>query len=610
MTDNVRQLGKIKSALSKYWGYNSFRPLQEEAMHCAVTGRDSVVVLPTGGGKSLCFQVPAVIGEGLTVVVSPLISLMKDQVDALVDCGVAAARLDSSLMTHEQDRVFEMIASNRLKLLYISPERIVSEWFLNILCGCKISFIAVDEAHCVSMWGHDFRPEYRQLGRLKQRFPGVCIGAYTATATAVVRQDIAAQLNLTDPAMLTGSFDRPNLIYRVKPRGNILKQVRSVVDRHKNESGIIYCIRRKDVDSLCDSLQSAGYRAAGYHAGMKDHQRKLSQDLFITEKVDIVVATIAFGMGIDKSNVRYVIHTGMPKSLENYQQESGRAGRDGLEAECWLFYSGGDYGVWKSIISNSENSTPQSTEAAMEKLTGIYSYCTGDTCRHRNLVEYFGQTLKAGSCSACDICLDEYDAIEDALIIGQKILSCIMRVEQRFGGGYVASVLAGSKDKRIIENGHDRLSTYSLLAEYQIKTIRGWIEQLTGQGYIEKCGEFNVLAVTKKGWNVLRGEETPRLLKPTMQKEKIQKARIASSSWQDVDRSLFEHLRKLRAEIAATRRIPAYIIFGDTSLRDMARIMPASDEEFLQVNGAGRKKLKKYGKMFMRAIEEYQQNHT
>jgi ATP-dependent DNA helicase RecQ len=324
---------KIKKALVQYWGFETFLPLQRQAMECISRGIDSVVVLPTGGGKSLCFQAPAVTMPGLAVVVSPLISLMKDQVDALKECGVAAERIDSSLSASEQ---------------YLSPERLISDNFLGVLRKANLSFIAIDEAHCVSMWGHDFRPEYRQLGLLKELFGDITIAAYTATATDHVRGDIAEQLKLNNPQMLIGSFDRPNLVYKVQPRNNIVKQVCSVIERHEGESGIIYCIRRKDVDGMCAQLESKGYSVAPYHAGMDAADRKKNQDLFITEKVDIIVATVAFGMGIDKSNVRYVIHTGMPKSLEHYQQESGRAGRDGLEADCCLFHSGGDYGTWKS----------------------------------------------------------------------------------------------------------------------------------------------------------------------------------------------------------------------------------------------------------------------
>jgi len=468
----------IREALVKYWGYDDFLPLQKQAMECVSRGRDSVVVLPTGGGKSLCFQAPAVTMQGLTIVVSPLISLMKDQVDALKECGVPAARIDSSLSAYEQQAVFSAIRNKKLKLLYLSPERIVSDGFVELLRETGVSFIAIDEAHCVSMWGHNFRPEYRQLGLLKEVFGDITIGAYTATATEQVRNDIAEQLHLKNPKMLIGSFDRPNLVYKVRRRANIMKQVCAVLDRHKGESGIIYCIRRKDVDAMCARLAAKGYSVAPYHAGMTDEDRKKNQDSFITEKVETIVATIAFGMGIDKSNVRYLIHTGMPKSLEHYQQETGRAGRDGLEAECCLFYSGGDYGIWKSLMSDME---PEAQKIALVKLNRMYNYCTGGICRHKAILRYFSQELDKTNCSACDICLGELDCIDDALQTAQKILSCVLRLEQRFGGSYTASVLIGSREKRILENNHDALSTYGLLSNYEKHTVHDWIEQLEGR---------------------------------------------------------------------------------------------------------------------------------
>jgi len=547
----------LRKALLEYWGYKDFLPLQKQAMECIIRGRDSIVVLPTGGGKSLCFQAPAVSMTGLAVVVSPLISLMKDQVDALTECGVAAARIDSSLSPQEQDSVIARIQNKTLKLLYLAPERLVSDSFLKILRTTEVSFIAVDEAHCVSMWGHDFRPEYRQLEILKKTFPGVTIGAYTATATEKVRTDIAEQLNLQDPEMIIGSFDRPNLVYKVQQRTDKIRQVCEVLDRHKGESGIIYCIRRKDVEAVCAELNSKGYNTAPYHAGMMAEWRKNNQDDFIKEKVNAIIATIAFGMGIDKSNVRYVIHTGMPKSPEHYQQESGRAGRDGLEAECCLFYSAGDYGIWKSLMRDME---PEAHKIALVKLNEMYSYCTGGVCRHKAILRYFGQDLDKANCAACDICLGELDYMEDSLVTAQKILSCVVRLGERFGGSYTASVLVASRDKRITENGHDTLTTYGLLSEHSRHTVHDWIEQLIGQDYVKKTGEYNVLNVTEKGWGVLKGKETPRILKPAQKPAKV--SRIAADSWDGVDKGLFEALRKLRAAIAGEKKVPAYIVWG------------------------------------------------
>jgi ATP-dependent DNA helicase RecQ len=590
----------IQKALVRYWGFKDFLPLQKKAMECVGRGTDSIVVLPTGGGKSLCYQAPAVVLPGLTVVVSPLISLMKDQVDALIECGVSAARIDSSLETREQQRVFESLHKKQLKLLYLSPERLVSDGFVEVLKKTGLSFIAIDEAHCVSMWGHDFRPEYRQLGVLKQVFPNITIGTYTATATEQVRNDIAEQLHLDNPEMLIGSFDRPNLVYRVQRRTNRLKQVCAVLDRHKGESGIVYCIRRRDVDELTLSLKDKGYNVLPYHAGMLDDDRKRNQEAFVSEKVDTIVATIAFGMGIDKSNVRYVVHTGMPKSIEHYQQETGRAGRDGLEAECCLFYSGGDYGVWKNLFRDME---PEAYKITMIKLNKMYSFCTGGVCRHKAVLRYFGQTLEKDNCRACDMCLGEMDCMKDTLVTAQKILSCIIRLEQRFGGAYTAAVLTSSNDKRILENRHDTLSTYGLLSDYSQRTVHNWIEQLEGQGCIEKVGEYNVLNVTEKGWQVLKGNETPRLLKPAEKPVKVSK--VVEDSWEGVDRGLFEALRKLRSTLARKQGVPAYIVFDDAALRDMARRRPSSLIGLLDVKGVGEKKSRQYGQAVLEIIKDY-----
>ena len=472
--------------------------------------------------------------------------------------------------------------------------------FVQVLKKTGLSFIAIDEAHCVSMWGHDFRLEYRQLGILKQVFPNITIGAYTATATEQVRNDIAEQLHLENPEMLIGSFDRPNLVYKIQRRTNRLKQVCAVLDRHKGESGIVYCIRRRDVDELSTMLKSKGYNVLPYHAGMEDEQRKENQEAFVSEKVDTIVATIAFGMGIDKSNVRYVIHTGMPKSIEHYQQETGRAGRDGLEAECCLFYSGGDYGVWKNLFRDME---PEAYKITMIKLNKIYSFCTGGVCRHKAVLQYFGQSLDKDNCGACDICLGEMDYMKDEMVTAQKILSCIIRLEQRFGGAYTAAVLTGSADKRILENHHDALSTYGLLSDYSQRTVHDWIEQLEGQACIEKVGDYNVLNVTEKGWRVLKGNEAPRLLKPAEKPAKVSK--VVEDSWEGVDRGLFEALRKLRMDIARKKGVPAFVVFGDGVLRDMARRRPSTYMNLLDVKGIGEKKRRQYGKLVLGVIKGY-----
>ncbi|MCP4582901.1 MAG: DNA helicase RecQ [candidate division Zixibacteria bacterium] len=600
MTEISAYLNNVRKALKKYWGYDSFMPLQEQAIGCVIERRDSIVVLPTGGGKSLCFQAPAVVSPGLAVVVSPLISLMKDQVDALIECGVPAARIDSTQTTGQQREVVGQIENGALKLIYLSPERLVTDRFIAFLKRQKLSLIAIDEAHCVSMWGHDFRPEYRELGMLRKTFPEVTVHAFTATATSQVRDDIAVQLHLDNPQTLVGSFDRPNLIFKSEPRVDRLRQVRTVLDRHKKESGIIYCIRRKDVDELCQRLNDEGYSALPYHAGLEDDVRKRNQQAFIEEKIHTIVATIAFGMGIDKSNVRYVIHAGMPKSLEHYQQESGRAGRDGLEAECVLFYSGGDYGIWNYLLKDMPE---QAGRIARSKLNDMYDYCTGVVCRHRAIVNYFGQELKRDNCGACDVCLGGLEYHDDSLETAQKILSCVIRLDQQYGADYTAMVLTGSQDKKVLLNHHDSLSTYGLLADHSKRMARDWIEQLVGQGFIRKYGEFNVLRVTDLGRLALKGEEIPKLLKPAVKPAKV--AKIAADSWAGVDQGLFEALRTLRKMIADKKHVPAYIVFGDAVLRDMARRRPSSTEAFLEVNGVGDMKAQQYGKAFLKAIKVY-----
>ncbi len=591
----------LEDVLREYWGFDRFLPLQKRAMECVCTGRDSIVVLPTGGGKSLCFQAPALLMPHLTLVVSPLISLMKDQIDSLLENGIAAGRLDSTMSHPERNKTYDMLRDRQLRLLYVSPERLLMEGFIDFLKSGGVSSVAIDEAHCVSMWGHDFRPEYRRLSVLKEALPGVPIGAYTATATEHVRRDIEEQLRLDRPEILVGGFDRPNLIYRVRRRTNTLKQIREVLDRHACESGIIYCIRRADVDEMAASLSHCGYRIAPYHAGMADEERKRNQDAFIEEEVDIIAATIAFGMGIDKSNVRYVIHAAMPKSLEHYQQESGRAGRDGLEAECTVFYSGSDYLTWKRILEESESRT---FDVGKMKLGQMYRYCTGVACRHRAILGYFGQHLDRENCRACDICFGEIEGVSDALVVAQKILSSIIRQGERFGAEYTSAVLVGSREDRILANKHDELSTYGILKGATRTVVRDWIEQLAEQECIERTGEYGVLRLTPKGRRVLKGLEQPLLLEAP-KKKAPPKPSVARDSWEGVDPGLFERLRRLRRELARQRGVPAYIVFTDATLRDLARQRPLTKEGLLRVSGIGMTKLEQYGDELLRAIRNY-----
>lgn len=614
---------EIRRVLKQYWGYDRFRPLQREAMESVVTHRDSVVVLPTGGGKSLCYQVPALCDlplkdnpssdasnkPRLAVVVSPLISLMKDQVDGLKVCGAAAECVNSSQPPDERRRIAQQIRRGELRLLYLSPERLVTDRMLDFLQTVSVSFFAIDEAHCISSWGHDFRPEYRLLKKLKERFPKVGVHAYTATASDKVRKDIADQLGLESPTYLVGSFDRPNLTYRVRRKAGLERQIDAVLQNQHGESGIIYCISRNEVDQLATRLRQQGHQAAPYHAGLTDQERRENQEAFIEDRVQIVVATVAFGMGIDKPNVRYVIHAGMPKSLEGYQQESGRAGRDGLESECWLFYSPGDYLTWQRMLDSEE---AQANDGALESLQAMSNFCTSVICRHQSLVSYFGQELESESCGACDVCLNELEVADDPLETSQKIASCVVRLGQRFGADYTAQVLAGSRDQRILQQGHHELSTWGLLSQFDKLTVRDWIEQLVAQRYLAKSGEYNVLHVTERGRKVLRGEVTPRLLKPPKRKRKASSSRHGgrsddngSDSWQGVDRQLFESLRVLRRDQAEERSVPAYIVFGDASLRDMARRKPTSLEAFRDVKGVGDKKCQDFGDLFVEHIRNW-----
>src|SRR3954468_20322670 len=448
---------ELRRVLKTYWGFDDFLPLQREAMQCVMDDRDSLLVLPTGGGKSLCFQAPALCRNGLAIVVSPLLALMKDQVDGLRTCGIPAAAVNSTHSIHQKREIAQQVEAGKLRLLYMSPERLVSSRTMEFLQNQQVSFFAIDEAHCISAWGHDFRPEYRGLRMLRERFPKAGIHAYTATATEAVRKDIAHQLGLDNAQVLVGDFRRPNLQYHVAHRERGLGQICGVIDRYRGQSGIVYCITRAEVDRTCAVLTELGYSALPYHAGMPDEERIRNQEAFLTEQTDTIVATIAFGMGIDKSNVRYVVHAGMPKSLENYQQESGRAGRDGVEAECWLLHSGRDAMTWKRMFQDLPVDAQQAALAALEKMN---AYATSASCRHAMLVEHFGQQWSRGPCGACDICLGKVGFMEDARTIGQKILSCVLRVRERFGADYVSQVLVGSKEAKILSAGHDQLSTW------------------------------------------------------------------------------------------------------------------------------------------------------
>ncbi|MEZ6046320.1 MAG: DNA helicase RecQ [Planctomycetaceae bacterium] len=600
----------LREVIEQYWGYDDFRPLQEAAMLSVVEERDSLVVLPTGGGKSLCYQVPALTMEGLAVIVSPLISLMKDQVDALKACGIPAAYLNSTLNWDESRDVFDEIRTGTLKLLYVAPERLMNSYLLEKLVQAKVSFIAIDEAHCVSMWGHDFRPHYRELKQIREIFPDIAIHAYTATATEPVRDDIVKQLGLQQPEILVGPFDRPNLSYSVEQINDRIQQIRTVIDRHPHESGIVYCISRKEVENVSNTLNEYGYKSLPYHAGLPDDERSSNQEDFIQDQVDIIVATIAFGMGVDKPNVRYVIHAGLPKSLENYQQESGRAGRDNLEAECCLFYSEADIFSWERILSDQPD---QVREASMNSIRSMLGYCHAYTCRHQQLVAHFGQSLEERCEHHCDVCRGDYELVEEPLVVAQKIISSVYRQDQRYGASYTASVLKGSRDKKVLANGHDQLSTYGLLKNEGLATIRNWINQLVAQRFLQKVGEYQLVQITDTGWQVLKGNLTPKLIQPRVESKAERSSRqaqeIQGEAWEGVDHQLFDHLRKLRLETAQKESLKPYMIFSDETLRGLARHRPSALEKLLQVKGVGQKKADDFGEQFLEAIRYYCDEH-
>ena len=601
----------LHDALTRYWGYREFRPLQRVAIEANLSGRDSVVVLPTGGGKSLCFQMPALVrpDDGLGLVVSPLVSLMKDQVDGLVASGVAAAALNSSLTPDERRAVYADLDAGRCRLLYVTPERLVGDGggdaFRARLHTWGVRFVAVDEAHCISQWGHEFRPEFRRLGRLRDDFPDLSIHAFTATATRQVRDDIAAQLALRDPAVLVGSFDRPNLLYRVRARAGLKEQIRRVVERHPDDAGIIYCVSRREVENLAGWLAELGHRALPYHAGLPDGVRRRHQEAFLEERADIMVATVAFGMGIDRSNIRYVIHAGAPRSLEHYQQESGRAGRDGLEAECVLLYSGADFAKWRQMLEQSG----ELSENARRLLRDMERYAAGTRCRHRVLVEYFGQVYDGDACDACDWCLKELERVDDPVTVMQKILSTVVRTGQSWGVGHVIDVLRGRVTDQVTNRRHQELSTFGLLADIPIPELRGYLDQLIEQQLLLRTdGPYPVLQLTDDGVAALKGLATVELYRqPRAAPGQKRKRREPDdpAAWEGVDRGLFEALRQCRTDVARARGVPPYVVFHDNTLRDLARRRPTTSAELLEVYGIGARKAEDLGPTILEVIRDY-----
>ena len=600
--------GEMLGYLKRYWGYEEFRPWQEETILSVLNDRDSLTVLPTGGGKSLCFQLPALLKDGTAVVISPLISLMKDQVDSLKEMGIAAEYLNSSQSPDSQRSVIELIRRGEVKLLYISPERLQGDWTLGLLKAIEVSFFVIDEAHCISHWGHDFREDYRNLSIIKKEFKGIATHAFTATATKEVQGDILGQLCLDNPRINIASVDRANLTYRIEMRSEIIHQITGVLKKHPREAGIIYCLRRDDVDNISGRLNALGFKNLPYHAGMPDQDRHKYQEQFIGEKVDIIVATVAFGMGIDRPDIRFVIHAAMPKSIEHYHQETGRAGRDGLPAHCYMFYGGNDFRLWSFFLEKSPNN-----EVMRDKLKIIYNLCAQPQCRHKVFVNYFGQRYDKVSCAACDYCLGEVDTVNDSKEISRRILSCVDGVcygdGRGFGVGYITNILKGNLTEQISGWRHERLEAFGAMAQESLLFIRYMIEQLLGQGFLKREGEFSTLSVTGLGRQALKGELTPVLAKPLIAKKKKEIAGRQKESkekeWASVDQGLFEALRRKRSELAQKTGVPAYIIFGDRSLKDMAAKAPLTREAFSAVFGVGEHKLKSYSEAFLSVIRAH-----
>ena len=603
----------LDAEIRRCFGFETLRPLQREAMLAGLAGRDALVVMPTGGGKSLCYQAPALVREGFTLVVSPLIALMVDQVQGLRELGVPAAALHSGNDPAEWTETFERLTQGDLKLLYCSPERLVAPGFLDHLRQCGLSAVAVDEAHCISHWGHDFRPEYRQLGELFQARRDLPLVALTATATPRVQEDVVRELGLCDPLVLVGDFDRPNLTYRIRPRTDLVRQVHDVVQRHAGQAGIVYALRRSDTEDLARSLTALGVRCAAYHAGMETSERMRVQEAFLVERLDVVVATVAFGMGIDRSDVRFVVHAALPKGIEQYSQETGRAGRDGLPAECLMLYSGSDYHGWRNLMERSaadaeeagiESAAPE-LEASLARLSELWRFAGGATCRHLYLVEHFGGAFAAGpdGCGACDVCLGELEAVPDAGVLAQKILSCVVHCRPGRGAAHIADVLHGKRTAKLEKLGHDRFTTFGLCSEWSTAELRSFLDQLVGQGHVAVAsGRYPTLSLTRSGLEAMRGEVEVELVRPILPAARTRRAPGRPAPIVDdpeLDQVLVERLRTLRRELARERGVPPYVLFNDRTLVALVRQRPASRAELLEVEGIGQKKADTLGDVLL-----------
>jgi ATP-dependent DNA helicase RecQ len=592
--------GALLPLLKQYFGFTSFRPLQEEIIRDSLAGRDIFALLPTGGGKSLCFQLPALAREGLTVVVSPLIALMKDQVDALQAAGVAATFLNSSLAPEESRRRLRGLHQGEYRLLYAAPERLMLSGVLADLQRWNVRLIAIDEAHCISEWGHDFRPEYRQIADLREHFPKAPFMALTATATERVREDIVTLLKLRDPRRYVASFNRPNLTYRVLAKSRPYDQVLDFLRARRRESGIVYCQSRKSVEQLAANLTEDGVPAKPYHAGLTPKQRSEHQEQFLRDDVRVMCATIAFGMGINKPNVRFVIHYDLPKNIEGYYQETGRAGRDGLPGECVLLFSPGD--VVKQTAFIDEKPDPQEQQIAREQLQQMVHYAESAGCRRVELLRYFGETFPAESCGACDNCLSPRETF-NGTVAAQKLLSCVYRIREKSGFGvglnHVIEVLTGAETEKVRKWGHEQLSTYGIGGEHSRPEWAAIGRELVRLGFLRQTAEkFSVLEVTAAGLAMLKSRQVVTLTKPVVA-AKPQAQRVGDIA---CDEGLFERLRELRKRLADQLNVPAYIVFSDVALRQMARTYPGTQGEFARISGVGEKKLREFGAAFLGEI--------
>jgi ATP-dependent DNA helicase RecQ len=605
----------LRSALKKHFGYETFRPLQEEIIGDALAGRDVFALLPTGGGKSLCYQLPALIREGLTVVVSPLIALMKDQVDALTANGIAATYLNSTLDEKERRERLRGLHTGKYRLLYVAPERLMLGNLLSNLAQWSVGLIAIDEAHCISEWGHDFRPEYRQLAKLRDALPDVPVMALTATATSRVRVDIVKQLRLHEPAEYVASFNRPNLSYRVSPKRGAFEQILDFVGRRSRESGIIYCQSRKSTESVAADLVSAGFAARPYHAGLTDRERAANQEAFLRDDTKIICATIAFGMGINKPNVRYVIHYDLPKNIEGYYQETGRAGRDGLPSDCLLLFTPGDIRKYLHFIDEITNERER--RHARQQLNEMVHYAECPGCRRVELLAYFGERHPEQNCGACDNCVSPRDTY-DGTLPAQKMLSSVIRARNAsydrtatFGLQHHIDVLLGQRNERIDRWHHDQLSTFGIGTDLTRHEWSAIGRELLRLGLLAQAtGEYATLEITESGLSALRNRETITLTRghaPTTTRTRKKKSPKTSPEAAAIPAGdeLFEKLRALRRQLAEDRNVPPYIIFSDTALREMAAQRPTTEDRFLDISGVGEKKLADFGEVFLKAIREH-----